>query len=132
MSAAVAISWVTWVLILTAVSLNALAQLLLKAATRSLAQFTQFNGSTLLASIDLLGRSPPFWAGMTCYGASLCVWLAALSKAPVSIAYPMLSLGYIVVAWASVVWLGETLSITKVLGIALICIGVVLVSRSAS
>jgi len=132
MSAAGAISWVTWVLILTGVSLNAVAQLLLKAATRPLAQFTQFDASTLIASIAVLGRSPPFWAGMICYGGSLCVWLAALSKAPVSIAYPMLSLGYILVAWAAVVWLGETLSITKVLGIALICVGVVLVSRSAA
>jgi len=56
--------------------------------------------------------------------------LAALSKAPVSTAYPMLSLGYIVVACVSVLWLGETLSPAKMLGIALICAGVVLVSRS--
>jgi multidrug transporter EmrE-like cation transporter len=132
MSAASAISWVTWVLILSGVSLNAAAQLLLKAATRPLAQFTQFDASTLLLCIGLLGRSLPFWVGMICYGGSLCVWIAALSKAPVSIAYPMLSLGYIVVAWASVVWLGETLSIAKVLGIALICVGVVLVSRSSA
>ena len=132
MSAAAAISWITWVLILCGVGLNAVAQLLLKAATRPLAQFTQFDTATLLASIGLLLRSPPFWAGMICYGGSLCVWLAALSKAPVSIAYPMLSLGYVVVAWASVVWLGETLSVTKVLGIALICVGVVLVSRSSA
>jgi multidrug transporter EmrE-like cation transporter len=60
------------------------------------------------------------------------VWLAALAKAPVSVAYPMLSIGYILVAWASVVWLGETLSPAKMLGIALICIGVVLVSRSST
>jgi multidrug transporter EmrE-like cation transporter len=130
MSVAGAISWVTWVLILTGVGLNALAQLLLKAATRPLSQFMQFDASTLFASIGVLARSPPFWAGMICYAGSLCVWLAALSKAPVSVAYPMLSLGYIVVAWASVVWLGETLSITKIFGIALICVGVVLVSRS--
>jgi len=43
----------------------------------------------------------------------------------------MLSLGYIVVAGVSVLWLGETLSLPKVLGIALICLGVVLVSRSS-
>jgi multidrug transporter EmrE-like cation transporter len=60
------------------------------------------------------------------------VWLAALSKAPVSTAYPMLSLGYVVVAAVSVMWLGESMSPAKVLGIALICAGVVLVSRSAS
>jgi len=124
------ISWVTWVLILTGVGLNAAAQLLLKTATRPLAAFSRFDFETLVASLLVLAKSLPFWTGMVCYGGSLCVWLAALSKAPVSVAYPMLSLGYIVVAFASVTWLGESLSTPKVLGIALICVGVVLVSRS--
>jgi multidrug transporter EmrE-like cation transporter len=123
-------SWVTWVLILTGVGLNAAAQLLLKIATRPLAHFSDFGIETLRFSMVSLGTSLPFWAGMLCYGTSVCVWLAALSKAPVSTAYPMLSLGYIVVAAVSVLWLGETLSPAKVLGIALICAGVVLVSRS--
>lgn len=123
-------SWVTWALILTGVGLNAAAQLLLKLATRPLAHFSDFGLQTLRFSMVSLGTSLPFWAGMLCYGTSVCVWLAALSKAPVSTAYPMLSLGYIVVAAASVLWLGESLSPAKVLGIALICAGVVLVSRS--
>ncbi|MGA2709559.1 MAG: SMR family transporter [Steroidobacteraceae bacterium] len=132
MSAGAGISWITWVLILSGVSMNAAAQILLKFATKPLAQFSQFDLGTLAASILVLVRSPPFWAGMVCYAASICVWLAALAKAPVSVAYPMLSIGYILVAWASVVWLGETMSPAKMLGIALICIGVVLVSRSST
>jgi multidrug transporter EmrE-like cation transporter len=123
-------SWVTWALILTGVGLNAAAQLLLKVATRPLAHFSDFGLQTLRYSLVSLGTSLPFWAGMVCYAASVCVWLAALSKAPVSTAYPMLSLGYIVVAAISVLWLGETLSPAKVMGIALICVGVFLVSRS--
>ena len=69
---------------------------------------------------------------MVCYGPASCVWLAALSKAPVSTAYPMLSLGYVVVAAVSVLWLGESMGPAKVLGIALICAGVILVSRSTT
>src|ERR1700677_3915110 len=125
-------SWITWALILTGVGLNAAAQLLLKVATRPLSHFTVFNAGTLQSSIMILIKSLPFWTGMLCYGASVCVWVAALSKAPVSTAYPMLSLGYVVVAAVSVLWLGETLSSAKVLGIALICVGVVLVSRSSA
>src|ERR1700733_2364620 len=124
-------TWITWVLILTGVGLNAAAQLLLKLATRPLAHFGVFNTDVLNSSIVILFKSLPFWAGMLCYAASVCVWVAALSKAPVSTAYPMLSLGYVVVAAVSVAWLGETLTPAKMLGIALICAGVVLVSRNS-
>ena len=46
-------------------------------------------------------------------------------------AYPMLSLGYVVVAVVSVGWLGEHMTPAKIAGIALICLGVVLVTRSS-
>ena len=124
-------SWVTWTLILTGVGLNAAAQLLLKIATKPLAHLNVFNADVLSSSFWILLKSPPFWTGILCYGASLCVWVAALTKAPVSTAYPMLSLGYVVVAAISVAWLGETLTPAKMLGIALICTGVLLVSRSS-
>ena len=124
-------SWVTWTLILTGVGLNAAAQLLLKTATRPLAHFTDFSAATLSSSILILAKSFPFWVGMTCYATSVCVWLAALSKAPVSTAYPMLSLGYVVVTAVSVLWLGETVTGAKLIGIGLICVGVVLVSRGS-
>jgi multidrug transporter EmrE-like cation transporter len=126
------VSWITWALILMGVGLNAAAQLLLKVATRPLAQFSDFSADTLASSVGILFKSPSFWAGMVCYAASVCVWLAALSKAPVSTAYPMLSLGYVVVAAVSVLWLGESMGPAKVLGIALICAGVILVSRSSA
>jgi len=125
-------SWITWALILTGVGLNAAAQLLLKVATRPLAHFSEFTADTLGSSLVILFKSLPFWTGMTCYAASVCVWLAALSKAPVSTAYPMLSLGYVVVAAVSVLWLGESMAPAKALGIALICAGVILVSRSSA
>jgi multidrug transporter EmrE-like cation transporter len=125
-------SWITWALILMGVGLNAAAQLLLKVATRPLAHFSDFSADTMGSSVGILFKSPSFWAGMVCYAASVCVWLAALSKAPVSTAYPMLSLGYVVVAAVSVLWLGESMGPAKVLGIALICAGVILVSRSSA
>ncbi len=124
-------SALTWALILSGVGLNAAAQLLLKVATKPLGHFSEFNADTLFGSLAILLRSVPFWTGMVCYGVSLCVWVAALAKAPVSTAYPMLSLGYVAVAAVSVLWLGEIMTPAKVFGIALICAGVVLVSRSA-
>lgn len=125
-------SALTWILILSGVGLNAAAQLLLKLAARGLAHFTVFDLDTVGGSIMVLARSLPFWGGLCCYVASMCVWLAALTKAPVSTAYPMLSLGYVVVTAVSVAWLGEILTPAKVAGIAFICLGVFLVSRSVT
>jgi multidrug transporter EmrE-like cation transporter len=96
-----------------------------------LAHFSAFNADVLSSSVITLFKSVPFWTGMLCYSLSLCVWVAALTKAPVSTAYPMLSLGYVLVAALSVAWLGETMTPAKILGIALICTGVLLVSRSS-
>src|SRR6202041_3309597 len=125
-------SWITWALILTGVGLNAAAQLLLKVATRPLAHFSAFSADTLSGAIVILAKSPPFWTGMFCYAASVCVWLAALSKAPVSTAYPMLSLGYVVVAGVSGLWVGGGQGAAKGVCIAFVCAGVVLVSRSSA
>lgn len=125
-------SSLTWTLILLGVGLNASAQLLLKTATRGLTHFTEFGIDTLRGSALTLAISLPFWAGMLCYAASVCVWIAALTRAPVSVAYPMLSVGYVVVAAIGALWLGESLTVPKVCGIALICGGVYLVSRSTT
>jgi multidrug transporter EmrE-like cation transporter len=84
----------------------------------------------LSSSVVILFKSLPFWTGMVCYGASVCVWLAALSKAPVSTAYPMLSLGYVVVAAVSVAVAGrEPDARPKCSELRLICVicGVILV-----
>ena len=122
-------SAVTWALILAGVTLNAAAQLLLKVATRPLAHLSGFDLTALSFSIRVLFGSVFFWAGMVCYAVSVCVWLRRLSKAPVSTAYPMLSLGYVMVAAVSVTLWARPCRLGKLLGILLICAGVVLTSR---
>ena len=82
---------VTWILIISGVTLNAGAQLLLKVATRPLAHLSGFDLTMAVFSARVLMVSAHFWGGMACYGLSVCVWLAALSKAPVSTAYPSFS-----------------------------------------
>ena len=52
----------------------------------------------------------PLWLGLACYGISVVLWLGALSRVPVSIAYPMLSIGYVVNAFAAALLFGEALT----------------------
>jgi multidrug transporter EmrE-like cation transporter len=61
---------------------------------------------------------------------SVVVWILALSRVPVSVAYPMLSIGYVVNAIAAWWLFGESLAAQKLAGIAFIVVGVFLVARS--
>jgi multidrug transporter EmrE-like cation transporter len=118
-------------LVMTGVVLNALAQSLLKLGTNRLggAEFT------LASTPELVLRTLtmwPFLLGYAFYGISLVVWIAALSRVPVTIAYPMLSIGYVINALIARYWLGESLSASGWTGIGLICVGVWLVARQGT
>ncbi len=118
-------------LILTGVVLNALAQSLLKAGTNRMGPI----GFALDQAWPIVQRvltDWPFLLGFACYGVSLVVWIAALTRVPVTIAYPMLSIGYVINALIARYWLGETLGTNGWLGIALIGVGVWLIARSGA
>ena len=116
-------------LLLTGVLLNAAAQLFLKAGTTRIGEFA-FSIDNIVPIGWQLATQPFIVAGVLCYGISLIVWIMGLSRVPVSIAYPMLSIGYIVSAVAAWYLFGESLSAQKMAGIGFIMIGVYLVARS--
>lgn len=119
----------SFALILTGVLLNAAAQLLLKAGTNAVGHF-EFHLDNALPVGWRLATEPHIMSGMGCYAVSLVVWIMALSRVPVSIAYPMLSIGYVVNALVAYLWLGEDVNSLRMLGIGVIVIGVFIVARS--
>ncbi|MFA7280937.1 MAG: SMR family transporter [Sterolibacterium sp.] len=120
---------VSFSLVLAGVLLNAAAQLLLKAGTNAVGQF-EFQLDNIVPVGFKLALEPHILGGMGCYAVSLVVWIMALSRVPVSIAYPMLSIGYVVNAFVAWQWFGEALAAQKLLGIGFIVLGVFLVARS--
>ena len=120
---------VSFSLILTGVLLNAAAQLLLKAGTTRVGEFQFSLENVLPIGIKIAGQWPII-AGLACYAISVVVWIMALSRVPVSLAYPMLSIGYIVNAFAAWWLFGESLTAQKLIGIAVIIVGVWLVAKS--
>jgi len=115
-------------IISTGVLLNALAQLGLKAASRDIGPMSLVppQWSQLLAVLAV----PALWWALIAYGVSVGVWVVGLSRVPVGQAYPLLSMGYalnILLAW----WLiGEVPNVQRVVGVGVIIVGVVLVTRS--
>ena len=119
----------TFSLVLAGVLLNACAQLLLKAGTNRVGEFA-YSLANLVPVGAKLALSPYIAGGLACYVVSVVVWILALSRVPVSVAYPMLSIGYIVNALAAWALFGESLGAQKLVGIAFIVAGVFLVARS--
>ena len=122
-------SAVTFALLMTGVLLNAAAQLLLKAGTNAVGQF-EFSAQNIIPVGIKLALEPHIVGGLACYVFSVAIWIVGLSRVPVSIAYPMLSVGYIVNALAAWYLFGESLTAQKLVGIAFINCGVFLVARS--
>ncbi|MBS0388743.1 MAG: EamA family transporter [Proteobacteria bacterium] len=118
-------------LVLAGVLLNAIAQLLLKAGAGSLAN-VELRASNAAAIASRVIFNVPILAGLGCYALSVIVWILALARVEVSVAYPMLSLGYVVNALAAWWLFNESLSGARMAGIGIILVGVWLVARSSS
>ncbi len=111
------------------VLLNAIAQLLLKAGTNRVGEFA-FALENVVPIGTKLALNPFILGGLGCYVVSVAVWILGLSRIPVSVAYPMLSVGYIVNAVLAYLLFGESLTAQKMVGIGFIIVGVFLVARS--
>jgi len=114
-------------LILFSVLLNCAAQLFIRKGMLINGELTSSN---LVASLLPMITNLWLWVAMICYAISIFLWMAVLSKVEVSFAYPFLSIGYVVAAIIGFYFFGEHLSMSRILGIIVICIGVFLISRS--
>ena len=117
-------------LIVASVSLNAVAQIFLRKAMLA------FNISDTIqdanwAVLAWSAVNPFFVLGMLCYAVSIVVWLSVLSKLEVSLAYPFLSIGYVITAVIGYFFMGEAVTLSRVAGIGLICLGLGVLSRTA-
>ena len=117
-------------LILFGVLLNAAAQLLLKAGISQIGHFEFSMANALPIGVKIMAN-PPIITGLVLYVVSVATWLMVLSRVNVSYAYPMLSIGYVVNAFAAYYLFGEPLTSMKMLGIFIIITGVYLVTKTA-
>lgn len=116
-------------LVLTGVVLNALAQFLLKMATNKVGVI-EVSSALSLSALSALFLQWPMVLGLLCYGVSLLIWLMALSRVDVTLAYPMLAIGYVINALAAQYFLQEVVSVQRWVAIGVIILGVALLARS--
>lgn len=109
--------------------LNAAAQLLLKAAMTSIGHF-DFIWGNFIPILSKILFNPFFMMGLGCYILSMFTWLMVLSRAEVSMAYPLTSIAFILTPLGAYLFLDEIISPTRIVGIIVIIVGVWLVTRS--
>lgn len=119
----------TFGFIFAGICLNAVAQLLLKAGTNAVGAIHLTAGNWIGIGLKLATQLPII-GGLGCYVISVMVWIIGLSRVDVTIAYPLLSLGYIINAIGAWYFLGESMSVQRILAIGVIIVGVALLTRS--
>lgn len=112
-------------ILVLAICLGALGQILLKSG---LSQIGDRPGvGRVLATIFTNFR---VFGGFFCYGVSSLFYLVALSRLPLSYAYPMIALSYVIVTYLAWQLLGERVPLLRIGGLAIILVGVVVVALS--
>ncbi|MEW6387176.1 MAG: EamA family transporter [Thermodesulfobacteriota bacterium] len=123
------INYLVLSLIVLDVTLNVAGQLSLKHGMSKLGNFS-LSLPTLVSVFLRAAISPYVLLGLLCYGLGFMVWLIVLAKAEVSYAYPLISLGYVFTAILAWQLFGEAVTLTRMAGIIITCIGVFLIARS--
>jgi multidrug transporter EmrE-like cation transporter len=115
-------------IIVISVSMSAMAQVCLKLGSGHARATEQASTGGALAAML---TSPWVIAGLALYGLGAIVWLFVLSRAPLSLAYPFVGLGFIMTMAIGAFVLGEHITTTRVAGTLLIALGCVVVAQSA-
>jgi multidrug transporter EmrE-like cation transporter len=118
-------------LILFTVLTNAAAQIMLKKGMMSLGQLS-FDGGIvgIIGTVFRVIFSPWVFLGLTTFVISMASHLVVLSKVELSFVYPFLSLAYVVVAVYAYFIFKEDVNAMRMAGLAVICLGTLLISRS--
>ncbi len=123
-------SFVSWLpLVLFGVALNAAAQIALKYGAGNISKM----GLTLDNALPIgktMATNGFIWLGLALYALSVVNWVIVLSRVDVSAAYPILSLGFAVVALWGHYAFQEPLNAWRIAGIALIIGGTFCISRT--
>jgi len=114
-------------LVIAAVALSAGGQLLLRTGMDRASQAAKAGGGSLAVSAV---TSPYVLVGLALFGLSSVLWLAALAKVPLSLAYPFTAVSYLLILAVSAAVLGEHVSPQRWLGALLVLGGLTVVVRS--
>ncbi|WP_066566343.1 SMR family transporter [Snodgrassella sp. CFCC 13594] len=123
-------NYLIFLLAIASISLNAFAQIALRKTMLTMGGMPDSIFSYFQFGIHLLVNMW-FLLGMACYAVSIGLWMGVLGKVEVSLAYPLLSIGYVITAVIGYFFMHEDVNMIRIIGLATICVGIFIISRSA-
>jgi len=115
-----------YVLIIISIVLGACGQIVMKMGTSQLA----VSGLSIMNQLLKYFTNIPILTGLVLYTLSAVVWIFAISKVQLSVAYPMVASGYVLVVILSYLLLHEPVSSLRILGLIVVVAGVVIIANS--
>jgi multidrug transporter EmrE-like cation transporter len=119
----------TWMLILIATVMGIVGQTMLKHGMNQMGPIS-LSTDTVPAIVWQIVRSPFVIGGLLIYGFGTFFWLVTLSRIDLSVAYPFVSLNHVLLFLIGWLILREAVSPMRAAGVAVICVGMILVARS--
>ena len=116
-------------IILTSILMSSTAHVVLKKGMSSLAASYESQPANLIYTAWITATNIWIIGGMALHVGALVIWLWALNRVDITFAYPFLALGYVLVSLMAWFWLGESITQTRVTGMLIIIIGLVVLSR---
>ncbi len=100
-------------------------QIIIKWQVQIAGVFPQDNIEKLQYIIKLL-LNPWVISSFTCAFLAALSWMAAMTKFPLSYAYPFMSLAFVLVMFLSAIFFKEPVTIPKSIGLGLIILGIII------
>lgn len=120
----------TMIIMLMAVTAGTVGDILLAKGMKEMGDISAMNLRGILDAALRALTSPKLIIGTTMLAIFFFLWLAVLSWEDLSVALPMQALNYVLVAFLSQYFLGEVVSPLRWAGTILVCIGVMLITKS--
>ncbi len=121
----------TVVVMLLAVSAGTVGDLLLTKGMKELGDISAMNLRGMLSAAYQALSNPKLVLGTAMLAVFFFLWLAVLSWEDLTVALPMQALNYVLVAFLSQYFLGEIVTPMRWAGTVLVCIGVIMITKSS-
>ncbi|MFH1613155.1 MAG: EamA family transporter [bacterium] len=114
--------------VIVSIMIAIIGQILLKIGIDKIGKL-EISLAKLFPLIIKIFFNPFIIIGLMFYAVGAFTWILALSKVPISLAYPLLSISYVIIVGVSSIFFHEHVSLMRWIGVGIIILGVTLIAQ---